>query len=87
MQIETLSRSQTLSVLNYRCSATPDDKPFTEQFFSHSISYVLKGSFGCLSHGRSFELVPGSLLIGRTGDEYMCTYGHHCGCDECLSVG
>lgn len=85
MHIETLCQNQTLSVLDYRCSATPNDKPFTEQFAVHSVSYVRKGSFGCLSRGRFFEFVPGSLLIGRAGDEYMCTHDHHCGRDECLS--
>lgn len=85
MQIKTLCQSQTLSVLDYRCGARPNDKPFAEQFFVHSVSYVHMGSFGCLSRGRFFELVPGSLLIGRTGDEYLCTHDHRCGGDECLS--
>ncbi|MFA7281676.1 MAG: AraC family transcriptional regulator [Sterolibacterium sp.] len=85
MQVETLYQSQAFSVLDYRCTATPHDQPFTEQFFAHSISYVRKGSFGCRSRGRNFEFVPGSLLIGHAGDEYLCTHDHHCGGDECLS--
>ena len=43
-----------------------------------------KGSFGCHSRGRFFELVAGSILVGHPGDEYICTHDHVCG-DECLS--
>jgi AraC-like DNA-binding protein len=45
---------------------------------------VRKGSFGCHSRGRFFELVAGSVLVGHPGDEYICTHDHVCG-DECLS--
>jgi AraC family transcriptional regulator len=72
-------------VMDYRCSAAPGDKPYTELFSSYSISYVRKGSFGFCSRGRQHDLVPGSLLLGHTGDEYSCTHDHHCGGDECLS--
>jgi AraC family transcriptional regulator len=85
MRIETVCRSKALSVLDYRCTATPHDKPFAEQFSAYSISYVRKGSFGCRSRGRHFEFAPGSMLIGRAGDEYLCTHDHHCGGDACLS--
>ena len=43
-----------------------------------------KGSFGCHSRGRLFELVAGSILVGHPGDEYLCSHDHVCG-DECLS--
>jgi AraC-like DNA-binding protein len=55
-----------------------------EQHHRHSVSYVRKGSFGCHSRGRFFELVAGSVLVGHPGDEYVCTHDHVCG-DECLS--
>ena len=48
------------------------------------ISYVRKGSFGCHTRGRFFELVAGSVLVGHPGDEYVCSHDHVCG-DECLS--
>jgi AraC-like DNA-binding protein len=48
------------------------------------LSYVRRGAFACRTRGRSFELVSGCLLVGRPGDEYMCTHDHVCG-DECLS--
>jgi AraC-like DNA-binding protein len=74
----------SISVSEFRCSAAPGDKPFAEQYAGHSISYVRKGSFGCHSRGRLFELVAGSILVGHPGDEFMCTHDHVCG-DECLS--
>jgi AraC-like DNA-binding protein len=80
----TLLKHRSISVSDFRCTAEPGEKPFTERFGCHSVSYVRKGSFGCQSRGRSFELVTGSVLVGFPGDEYVCTHDHVCG-DECLS--
>jgi AraC-like DNA-binding protein len=80
----TLLQRGAISVSDFRCSAGPDDKPFVEQYACHSISYVRKGSFGCRTRGRFFELVAGSILVGHPGDEFICTHEHVCG-DECLS--
>jgi AraC-like DNA-binding protein len=86
MKRETLLQQPLISVSDFRCSAGPGDKPFTEQYRCHSVSYVRKGSFGCQTRGRSFELLAGSILVGYPGDEYVCTHDHACGCgDECLS--
>jgi AraC-like DNA-binding protein len=79
-----LLQRQSISVSDFRCSAGPDDTPFVEQYRCHSVSYVRKGSFGCRTRGRQFELVAGSILVGYPGDEFMCTHDHVCG-DECLS--
>jgi AraC-like DNA-binding protein len=84
MTATPLFQRQSISVSDFRCSAGPDDAPFVEQHRVHSISYVRKGSFGCESRGRCFELVAGSILVGHPGDEYLCTHDHVCG-DECLS--
>ncbi|OIQ64705.1 melibiose operon regulatory protein [mine drainage metagenome] len=84
MTATTLLQRKSISVSDFRCSAGPDDKPFLEQFRCHSVSYVRKGSFGCRTRGRAFELVAGSVLVGFPGDEYICTHDHVCG-DECLS--
>jgi len=62
MQINTLFQSAALSVTDYRCSAEPGDKPYRELFSTHCISYVRKGSFGCCSRGRDYELVPTCCL-------------------------
>ncbi len=80
----TLLQRQFISVSDFRCSAGPGDTPFVEQYRCHSVSYVRKGSFGCRTRGRTFELVAGSILVGFPGDEYVCTHDHVCG-DECLS--
>ena len=75
----------SISVIDYVCGAGPADKPFVEHHDRFSVSYVRKGSFGCRTRGRSFELVAGAIMVGYPGDEYMCTHEHHdCG-DECLS--
>src|SRR5512136_63731 len=84
MMRTTLLQHKSISVADFRCSAGPDDKPFVEQYRCHSVSYVRKGSFGCRTRGRTFELVAGSILVGFPGDEYVCTHDHVCG-DECLS--
>src|SRR5882672_7462496 len=76
MTATTLLQRQSITVSDFRCSAGPDDTPFVEQHTCHSISYVRKGSFGCHSRGRFFELVAGSILVGHPGDEYVC--GHEC---------
>jgi AraC-like DNA-binding protein len=80
----TLLKRPSVTVSDFRCTAVPGDPPFAERYHSHSVSYVRKGSFGCHSRGRFFELVAGSVLVGHPGDEYVCTHDHVCG-DECLS--
>ena len=85
MTATTLLQSPSLSAIDYRCTAGPHDKPFTEVYAGFSISYVRKGNFGCRYRGQVFDLVPGSVLIGHPGDEYICTHEHHACGDECLS--
>jgi DNA-binding CsgD family transcriptional regulator len=80
-----LFQSRALTVVDYRCSRGPNDRPFTESHRAYSIAYVRKGSFGCVTRGKAHDLVAGSLLVGHPGDEYTCVHEHHgCG-DECLS--
>jgi AraC-like DNA-binding protein len=84
MSSTTLLERPSLKVSDFRCTAVAGEKPFVEQHRCHSISFVRKGSFGYQSRGRTHELVAGSLLIGRPGEEFVCTHDHVCG-DECLS--
>jgi AraC-like DNA-binding protein len=84
MTATRLLQSKFIAVSDFRCDAGPDDTPFAEQHRCHSISFVRKGSFGCSSRGRSFDLVAGSVLVGHPGGEYVCTHDHVCG-DECLA--
>jgi AraC family transcriptional regulator len=85
MAVATLFENASLSVVDYHCTAGPQDRPYVELHRQHSLSYVRRGSFGCRARGRDYELVAGSLLIGQAGDEYMCTHAHHVCGDECLS--
>jgi AraC-like DNA-binding protein len=80
-----LHEDSTLRVWDYCCQAGPGDRPFTELHHRHSVSYVRKGSFGYRCQGVATELVAGSVLVGRAGDEYLCTHDHHVCGDECLS--
>jgi AraC-like DNA-binding protein len=84
MAATTIRETPSLSVLDYRCCVRPGDTPFVETHRGFTLAYVRKGSFGCRTRGRSFELVAGSLLVGHPGDEYVCTHDHAHG-DECLS--
>lgn len=80
----TVLQQGLVSVTDYRCSLGPHDTPFTEVHNGFSIAYVRKGSFACEALGQSYDLVAGSLLIGRPGDEYVCSHEHHACGDECL---
>jgi AraC-like DNA-binding protein len=84
MASTTLLARPSITVSDFRCTATVGEAPFVEQHRCHSISYVRKGSFGYRSGGRFFELVTGSVLIGHPGGEFACSHDHVCG-DECLS--
>lgn len=77
-------RRGAVTVVDYRCEYGPDDEPFVERHGEYSLAYVRRGSFRYTSRGRSFELVSGSFLVGRPGDEYVCSHEHTVG-DECLS--
>ncbi|HJV10671.1 MAG TPA: AraC family transcriptional regulator [Burkholderiales bacterium] len=86
MQATRLYAGDALSVHLYRCSAGPADRPFAEVHARHSLSYVRRGSFGCRTLGTEHHLVPGAVLVGRPGQEYMATHEHDCGGDECVSI-
>jgi|SRR5271165_2549565 len=85
MSVITQLQTGSVAVVDYRCDAKPDDRPYTEMHRGYSVSYVRAGTFGCRTRGKTYELVTGSVLIGYPGDEYLCTHDHHVGGDECLS--
>ena len=84
MSTACISRSDDLNIYDYRCEVGLGARPFLERHARASISFVRKGSFGYRTRGKHYELVAGSALIGRAGDEYACSHDHVCG-DECLS--
>lgn len=74
-----------LTVVDNRCTLGPaDGPPRTEVHHAFSLSYVRSGTFGYHVGRDSFELVAGSLLVGRPSCEYKATHDHAHG-DECLS--
>jgi AraC family transcriptional regulator len=82
--VTAVHTSESLRAIDYRCSAERHAPSFTEVHDSYTIAYVRRGTFGCHARGHAYELVRGSLLLGRPGDEYTCTHDHAQG-DECLS--
>lgn len=85
MPVTPLSQSASMTVLDYRCDASPSDPPFSECYTQHSVSFVRRGTFGLRYRGARHQLVAGAVMIGHPGDEYCCIHDHHdCG-DECLS--
>ena len=84
MTATVVHQSESITAIDYKCTARRHERPFTEVHAGFTIAYVRRGTFGCNARGRAFELVRGSLLLGRPGDEYTCTHDHAEG-DECLS--
>lgn len=84
MIVTTVLADGAITAVDCRCEAGASAKPSAETHGASSVSFVRKGGFGYRSRGRNCELVSGSTLVGRAGDEYVCTHEHACG-DECLS--
>ncbi len=80
-----LLQTAQLTAIDYRCTAQAGQRSEEEQHGAHCIAYVRRGTFGCVCRGRRFDLVAGSMLVGRPGDTYRCTHEHSGGGDECLS--
>ena len=76
-------RRGPVAAFDYRCEARPGDPPLVETHGGFDIAYVRRGTFGYVANGKATDLVPGSLLVGAPGDEYVCTHDHAVG-DECL---
>jgi len=74
----------SVKITDYRCTASRHDPVEVEVHKRFTIAYVRRGSFSCRAHGKTHELVRGSLFVGHPGDEYVCTHDHAIG-DECLA--
>ena len=85
MTTRTTLQDGPVSVIECRCDIAPGATPFVECHAGYSVSYVLEGSFGCTTRGRSHELVAGSVMVGFPGQEFVCTHEHAHG-DQCLSI-
>jgi AraC family transcriptional regulator len=79
-----IGRFDGLTVHEYRCHARVEDPPFTERHAQTGFALVQSGTF-VYRRGRDAQpLVPGALLLGNAGDEYVCTHEYGTG-DVCLS--
>jgi AraC family transcriptional regulator len=77
MKVTTLLQNDSLSATDYRCDKGHGEKPHSSVHPTFSLSYLRNGSFTYHALGRSYEMLPGSLLLGHPGDEYTCTYDRH----------
>ena len=84
-QVTVLARG-VVTVTDYRCTAGPADTPFVEAHTARTVSYVRRGGFAYHAYGRVHELVPGAIMIGCPGDEYLCSHDHHLHGDHCMSL-
>lgn len=83
MSASLLAEDSAIAAYDYRCSSARGAAPVVEHHSSCSLAYVRKGSFCYRCRGQSFEMVAGSILVGRAGDDYVCTHDH-AGGDACL---
>lgn len=81
----TVLHPGAIAVSECRCESGPRDAPFPELHDAYSVWYVRSRSFGDRTRGKAYELVRGSLLVGRPGDAHSCTHDHHAAGDECLA--
>lgn len=85
MSARVLFEGEGFSVIDYRCTLGPGDRPYAEVHRRHSLSYVRCGSFACHARGETHDLVAGAYMVGAPGEEYTCSHEHHACGDECLS--
>jgi AraC family transcriptional regulator len=71
MEVVPLLEEQEISVSHCCCSATRNDPVLTEVHRDFSFAYVRRGSFGCRTRGKIYELVPGSLFVGSRGRVHL----------------
>lgn len=64
-----LAHFASLSVLAFEC-----DTNIGRMHMQPAIAYVRCGSMFYRPWGRGFDLVPGSVLVGRPGIEYVCEH-------------
>jgi len=85
MVMKTEISRGAVTAIDYVCRAGDDAAPYVELHEDYSVSYVRKGSFGYRARGESAEMVAGCIVVGRPGDEFVCTHDHKICGDECLS--
>ena len=66
------------------CTAGPRDQPFEEQHSRTSVAVVISGTFQYRTSMGCELMTPGSLLLGNSGDCFICGHEHGTG-DRCVS--
>lgn len=74
-----VARHESVTVVGFRC-----DTAVTGAHDELTVSFVRAGSLTYQAGRRSFELVPGSVLVGPPGVAYSCTHRPG-GAGECVS--
>src|SRR3954454_2205564 len=69
----------SVSAAAYVCDAHDGDPPFGEEHPEHSLTYVTTGAFHYASPSATRDVVAGSVIVGRPGEEYVCVHDHGCG--------
>jgi AraC-like DNA-binding protein len=64
-----ISRFGSISAISFRC-----DSKVAGEHKEASLSYVRRGSLAYRAGSKQFDLVPGSILIGKPGVDYICTH-------------
>src|SRR5437868_274361 len=79
-------RGMGTRLLDVRCAAGPEDRPFPERHTHWSIAMVRRGEFSYRSDDAKtpHTLRPGWLLLCRVGHEFECAH-ERCGGDDCTS--
>ena len=79
-----VGRFDGLTIHEYRCTARVEDEPVTEHHVHSGFALVQSGAFVYRRGRESQPLVPGAVLLGNAGEEYVCTHEYGTG-DICLS--
>ena len=71
-----LARAGGIRLLNVHCTASHLDPSYDEEHATESISLVKRGVFTCRTGSQPAVLGPGWLMLGNTGDPYVCSHEH-----------
>ncbi len=71
-------------MIDFVCTAGPEDRPFEERHNNPSVAIVVGGTFQYSCPAGCDLMTPGALLLGNAGDCFTCKHEHGAG-DRCLS--
>lgn len=77
-EVNEVLRTDRVQVLDYHCRVE-HPRPVFQQYSRLTIVAVREGAFCYGEHGFTHVVEPGTLLLGRPGDEYHCAHDFGCG--------